>query len=88
MKIKVVTIDKEDMDEGWLDRTRVEIWLKDKWHFSIDPYINNSWKPWVLFFKGYNEYRQARYFCLNIGWLAGAMFDLDIRDGEEDAADN
>ena len=83
MKIKLVTFDKDDINENWLDRTKIRI-SSNGWHFSIDPYINNHWKPWCLFFKGYNECRQARYFCLNVGWLIGAMFDLDILEPPED----
>ena len=82
MKIKTVTFDEEDMDEGWLDRIGIQISGK-RWHSSIDPYINNGWKPWCYFSKGYNEPRQTRYYLLNIGWLIGAMFDLDILDREE-----
>ena len=76
IKFRFVTYDREDVDENWIDRTRLDISGKN-WSLSIDPYLNNHWEPWLMTMKGYNEWRDVDYFLLNIGWLLGWMFDFD-----------
>lgn len=85
IKIKIVTFNKEDVDECWLDRTEIRFSNK-RWHFSIDPYLNNHWKPWFMPMSGYNKYTKTNWYCLNIGWLVGAMFEFYIIDEEKENA--
>jgi hypothetical protein len=74
--ISLVTYDKEDVDENWVDRTRLDVCGKN-WSFSIDPYWNNTIKPWLMTMKGYNKYRDVDYRIINIGWILGWMLDFD-----------
>jgi len=77
--ISLVTFDKEDMDENWIDRTCLDVCGKN-WSFSIDPYLNNGILPWAMTHKGYNKQRDTSYWLLNIGWILGWMIDYNKKE--------
>ena len=82
-KFKVYSKEEPMEDDSWLDRA--SFWIKiGQVYISFDPYLNNNWKPWFHFMKGYNEARKMKYWLINFGWLVGMMIDICYYEGEED----